>query len=580
MYTSRCAVLFTLILTACGGDEPELAPIVYGADDGDSCTTAADCAGDSCLQDFSGWPQGYCTTTDCLADGCTGEGAVCLAFDAVQSMCFQSCSTGQDCRTGYACEVVAGTRVCKTPSADGPSPGDPGSACESAEDCNSGQSCETALPGGYCTSRDCEACPGDSTCAQTPAGRLCAATCETTRDCRPGYVCDDEWGGNFCVPFDTPAPNVTFEETSAALGITCNAVQVGQDGDKYRWEIEYTVDATWTGYTLVPMVRTGRVDVGSVIGPEENIDLINDYIHHNLRAVDEPLDSYEPVGIYKTVSYDWPFMVPYSPARQNLVQAGNHTLRVTTDGDTPCLYVLPSNPQAARLDLNIHIFGIPGIDASNAQANADVQEVLDGVNTIFEKAGIQLGDVRFYDPDRESLERYQIVRGFPDLRKISALGQPRGPSLDEHLSVDVFWVEDILVGQTSGLILGLSAGVPGPPGMHGNANNGLIFRLADLGQDNAFVAQIMAHELGHYLGLRHTTETLHNGTDEASVFFKNMVDTQDPLDDTPVCSNVQFQGFGCPDAGNLMFPAVGGSTADIEISEQQAQVLRLNPFVK
>jgi hypothetical protein len=43
---------------------------------------------------------------------------------------------------------------------------------------------------------------------------------------------------------------------------------------------------------------------------------------------------------------------------------------------------------------------------------------------------------------------------------------------------------------------------------------------------------------------------------------------------------VQFQGFGCPDAGNLMFPAVGGSTADIEISEQQAAVLKLNPFVK
>lgn len=576
-------LLISTLFAACGDDGPPIRsnPIFYGRDDGDSCNANHECHGQVCLTDFVGWPGGYCTTSDCFNTTCRGDDAICVVLDQTQTLCMTHCQDSSDCRDGYICARVGDQNVCRNRLEDGPSPGEFGAACQSDTDCLRDLECETSLPGGYCVLRGCESCTEASSCATIGSvSDICAARCEQTRDCRPGYICQNVGEADICVPFDRPEPAVSFTTTRQVLGMACNPIKLEAPEGEHRWEMTYTVPAGWTAYTIVPTVTTGRLDIKSIQRPGGTIDLVNDYIHHNLRAVDEPLDVYEGVGIYKTVSYDWPLMIPYAPSYQSLVEPGEHKIFLTTDGDVPCLYVLEGT-QGTTLDLNIYLLGVPGLTAANVGTNPDVQAVLAQVNALFQTGGISLGQVRFIDGDRESQERYGIVRGLSDLRNVTALGQPVGPDLDAHLSVDVFWVEDILVGQTSGLILGLSAGVPGAPGLHGNANNGLLFRLADLGADNSYVAHIMAHEIAHYLGLRHTTETLHNTSGEGVEEFKQLVGTTDPINDTPVCSNFAQQGYNCPDASNLMFPvAPRSNSAAASLSPEQAQVLRSNPLVK
>ena len=123
--------------------------------------------------------------------------------------------------------------------------------------------------------------------------------------------------------------------------------------------------------------------------------------------------------------------------------------------------------------------------------------------------------------------------------------------------------------------LGFAGGIPGPLGFQGLPSSGVILAAdpaLDGGFDSTQFGQTIAHELGHQLGLFHTSEA--DGT------------AWDPMGDTPQClASADTNGTGqvepdeCPDGGNVMFwqAAPGGTQTDV--TPEQSDVLYFSPIL-
>ena len=130
------------------------------------------------------------------------------------------------------------------------------------------------------------------------------------------------------------------------------------------------------------------------------------------------------------------------------------------------------------------------------------------------------------------------------------------------------------------MLYGVSAGLPGPPAVNDTTTLGVFVALdihtsdstGDL--DSAELAATIGHELGHYLGLFHTSE--YDGS------------SHDPLRDTAECSGgrdtdrdgeVSGAECGAAAATNMMFwTSAEGFTQD-QISAEQSWVLHRNPAI-
>ena len=80
------------------------------------------------------------------------------------------------------------------------------------------------------------------------------------------------------------------------------------------------------------------------------------------------------------------------------------------------------------------------------------------------------------------------------------------------------------------------------------------------------IADVAAHELGHFFGLRHTSENTKISNDQA-----------DNLDDTPYCENIaqsDYKDWHCPDYGYIMFPFNYEDYTYISYSPQQMKIIQ------
>jgi len=270
-----------------------------------------------------------------------------------------------------------------------------------------------------------------------------------------------------------------------------------------------------------------------------------------------------------------PVLLPVSPDAD--LSAGTWTMDVWVASSSPvtvdceAVYRVADVSNNAVVDLDLVFVGLDdlGIDASSAPDDDDFQQVLATLDDFWGEAGLVLGDVSYSDFSGDT-GKYGVIDiddgdngEFNDLLATSDPPRPR--------ALTVFFVEEISVDGSP--ILGRAAGPPGIPTVHGTSKSGMAATSADLRDDPDRLAQIIAHEGAHFLGLFHTSEK--DGG------------THDPLSDTPECgSSSDGDGDGivspteCSGKGgeSLMFWAP--LTTSTDLSSDQAWVLQRNPAVQ
>ncbi len=371
-----------------------------------------------------------------------------------------------------------------------------------------------------------------SACTNAPEGSLCVTG---LIECAAGLRCEGE----------SAVSNGVCAPLPGGGEITCEPVTFNSVA------IDYQIAADTTSYMIVPFA-----DDPSIMTPLSielpgggEIDLFGANSFQLATA-----------GIFGFIN---PIVVPGTPDFASQLRAGSHRLLISTDASEVCWYLLEERSAGTRIDLNIYLVGVPGVTAATAAAS-DLADVLDELDALLGTAGQSVGTVRWYDASASTTTAYRIIRGYDDVSELVSTSVDPGATLSDRLSLNVFLTQGFAWSDGSGVI-GVSNGLPGAAALHGTRVSGVVFTteyIDGTAFGAAFTAQVMAHEIGHYLGLFHTTE-------------QDQV-THDPLGDTPECTSGPLDE--CPDVNNLMFPFAG--TANTQISADQAAVIAANPLTR
>ncbi len=131
----------------------------------------------------------------------------------------------------------------------------------------------------------------------------------------------------------------------------------------------------------------------------------------------------------------------------------------------------------------------------------------------------------------------------------------------------VFLVRDISTGRSS--VLAYAPGVPGAIGVPGTAASGIAIAVEQHESDDA-IALSIAHELGHFAGLYHTTE-LRGGSTESIASTPECPLTRDTNRDGTLAA----EECSAEDGLNLMFWA----GRDAHLEPEQSAIIRTSPIL-
>lgn len=252
-------------------------------------------------------------------------------------------------------------------------------------------------------------------------------------------------------------------------------------------------------------------------------------------------------------------VVPVTPGKWTITFGGSGTgkatarLQTTSDGKF----------HGGALDLVIHVptglrMASPSashvVDPAKASTDRDIVARIDRFYLALKRAyEIDRGKVSFRPAPAA------LVRIGTDDAITQAASVPKGLPDAQALHI----VLTNVLGEGEGELLGLSPGIPGVAiGASSTMSAIIVSHYSDT--DVETEALTWLHEMGHFVGLQHTTE--HDG----SAF--------DPLSDTPKCPGGTQDASRCPDNGNIMF--TGSFPATPAISNGQRAVLRGSPIYR
>lgn len=261
------------------------------------------------------------------------------------------------------------------------------------------------------------------------------------------------------------------------------------------------------------------------------------------------------------------------PGEWEFVFFGNGTANASAEA------VFRLSAAGGELDVNLYFVGLELLDASSA--NAELQAALAEVKEILAPAGIRLGEVSHHDVDDAQF----TVLTTNAVGSHELLQMLRKHTTHDNRAVNIFLVADIEDPTSSASLLGVSGSIPGSiiPNL---ARSGIAINMAnflaaqeagDATPAVAELATVIAHEIGHHLGLYHTVEA--NGQALAGNLHG-----EDPIRDTVTCQDsADSNGDGiltaaeCGDS-NLMFwsPNNGART----LTAGQRHVIARSPLVR
>ena len=429
-----------------------------------------------------------------------------------------------------------------------------------------------------------EACEASSDCALGVCllSGACAQPCSTAAHCGRYERCDFAYARtatdalqtlHACVAMvDLPKDAVIDVETRKdALDVGRSNVALAADTAPTLFVLEHLDDPRWPFSNTecrAPLCAEKLVTGGA--SPQTLFEL--SAIGPGVQAPINPVANGAHV-------YPVTVLVPNGAPRGEGSSDYSLTVEATSGGDLRVTRLLRKSA-GERLDLNVFYVGAAGFEVTGARGPALLADALDEVDAIFAQADLYIGEVRQIEVTGALLEKGTKIDGVDVGTSFSTLSShfgvwPQLPKLFElsagasNVALDIFFVADVemqpgLVGDVGAV----AGGTPGPLGMHGTSSSGIVVSTDMMVGAGAAkqLGRTLAHEIGHMLGLFHTTET------DGSVL--------DPLEDTPTCPlSADLGGDGldatdCADAGgdNLMFPT--NATGAVTLTEDQRAVLR------